>query len=85
MKNRRWKRSGRTYCFHGDGVGAYIFGAEPPLQLWAWAVWGQYRGKEGIEHSLKNARAEANKWIEAVQLADNSARAGVAENAQGIL
>ncbi len=74
--NVKWKRSGkRMYRFDGDEVMSIIFGAaDPNTTMWAWGVWSSHHIKEGITHSLSRAKKEAVEQIDAMTLAEKSAK-----------
>lgn len=70
---RKWRRDGkRVYRFDSDKAQSIIFAA-PFLSMWAWGVWGSHFTQEGIESSLERAKRQAEKWIDAVMLAEKSA------------
>jgi hypothetical protein len=74
---RRWKRYGRKlYQYNSPPVWAFIFGHATAF-LWGWRVRGREFSKQGVTNSLREARAQANQAIDAIEMQQDSTNGGV--------
>lgn len=62
--SRRWRRDGRIFRFDCPDAQGFIFGAQAPSCMWAWAVYGSHFKAEGVEFSLVVAKRRANEQLD---------------------
>jgi hypothetical protein len=63
---RKWTRRPRFYDYGSQQAQAFIFGAPPPRQMWAWVVY--FKGgscTQGVESSMARAFRCAEEKLDA--------------------
>jgi hypothetical protein len=67
----RWEKSTKRFFRKNTGeYNAVIFGATPPITMWAWGVYSTKRSDVGITHSLAGAKFEADSIIAKLGVSD---------------